>query len=104
MKKLSWFVLALASLFVSSRVNAQFATSVVNYDSGVGFAVGFTNASAALGAPTPSASVTPFAAPFSKTQIVSIGTNGSLTLQFNPPIVRNPSNPFGVDFQIFGNT
>jgi len=33
-----------------------------------------------------------------------MGTNGLLTLQFDPPIVRNSSNPFGVDFQIFGNS
>ena len=97
--------LAIASLFVvTTSVHAQFATSVVSYNRGIGFAAGFTNASAALGAPTAGASVTPFAPPFSKTQLVSIGTNGSLTLQFNPPIIRNASNPFGVDFQIFGNT
>ncbi len=96
---------ALAGLLLAAaRVQAQFATSVVAYDSGTGFAAGFTNASAALGAPAAGASVTPFAPPFSKTQIVSLGTNGSLTLQFNPPIIRNPSNPFGVDFQIFGNS
>jgi hypothetical protein len=104
MKKVCLFLLAFAGLFVSSRVYAQFATSVVAYDSGAGFAAGFTNASAALGAPTAGASVTPFAPPFSTTQIVSLGTNGSLTLQFSPPIIRNLSNPFGVDFQIFGNS
>jgi hypothetical protein len=97
--------LAVASLFVVvTSLHAQFATSVVNYNSGTGFAAGYTNPAAALGAPASGGSVTPFAPPFSKSQLVSIGTNGSLTLQFNPPIIRNPSNPYSLDFQIFGNT
>ena len=97
--------LAITGAFtVVIAAHAQFATSVIGYNSGTGFAAGFTNASAALGAPAAGASITPFAPPFSKSQLVSIGTNGSITLQFNPPIIRNPSNPFGVDFQIFGNT
>src|SRR3954467_10606928 len=98
--------LALASLFVLSvaSVRAQFASSVVDYNRGTGFAAGFTNASAALGAPSPGTSVTPFSPPFARSQLISIGTNGSLTLQFDPPILNNPSNPFGLDFLIFGNT
>jgi hypothetical protein len=77
---------------------------VIDYNRGTGFATGFTNSAAALGAPASGSSVTPFAPAFSKTQLVSIGTNGSLTLRFDPPIVNDPSNPFGVDFSIFGNT
>jgi len=100
----SRFTSLAGAILLAARAHAQFATSVVAYDSGTGFAAGFTNASAALGTPTSGSSVTPFAPPFSKTQIVSLGTNGSLTLQFDPPIIRNPSNPFGVDFQIFGNS
>jgi len=100
----SRFTFLAGLILAAARVQAQFATSVVAYDSGAGFAAGFTNASAALGAPAAGASITPFAPPFSKTQIVSLGTNGSLTLQFNPPIIRNPSNPFGLDFQVFGNS
>jgi hypothetical protein len=98
--------LAMASLFALSVLpaSAQFATSVVDYNPGTGFAAGFTNPAAALGAPSSSASVTPFAPPFSKSQIVSIGTNGWLTLEFNPPIINDPSNPFGLDFLVFGNS
>jgi hypothetical protein len=98
--------LAIASVFVLSvvSVRAQFATAVIDYNSGTGFAAGYTNASAALGAPASGTSVSPLSPPFSKTQLVSIGTNGCLTLRLDSPIVRNPSNPFGVDFSIFGNT
>ena len=98
--------LALASLFTFSvaSVHAQFASSVVSYNGGIGFAAGFTNANAALGAPASGSSVSPFGPPFAKNQIVSIGTNGWLTLRFDAPIINDPSNPFGVDFSIFGNT
>lgn len=98
--------LAIASLFVLSvvSVRAQFASAVIDYDPGTGFAAGFTNTAAALGAPASGNSVTPFSPPFAKSQLVSIGTNGWLTLRFDAPIVNDPSNPFGVDFSIFGNT
>src|SRR6185369_8924378 len=91
-------------LFVSLNACAQFASAVVSYDHGTGFAANFTNASAALGAPTSGSSVTPFAPPFSTSQIVSIGAGGSLTLQLSTPIVNNPANPFGIDLLIFGNS
>jgi len=98
-------MLALASLFVpQSVVRAQFANAVISYDHGTGFAANFTNANAALGAPTSGSSVTPFAPPFSTSQIVSIGADGSLTLQLSTPIINNPANPFGVDLLIFGNS
>jgi hypothetical protein len=104
MKKIG-SVLALAGLFVmSTTLRAQFADAVISYNSGSGFAAGFTNASTALGAPTPGGGVTPFAPPFAKNQIVSIGAGGSLTLQLDTPIMNNPSDPFGIDFMIFGNT
>ena len=47
--------------------------------------------------------VDPFDAPYLSSQIVGIGTGGSLTLQFNTPIQNNPNNPFGLDFIIFGH-
>src|SRR5262249_5156939 len=37
------------------------------------------------------------------TDIVGIGTGGSLTLQFNSPVVNSGANPFGLDFIIFGH-
>ena len=61
--RVSRFTFLAGLLLATARVHAQFATSVVTYDSGTGFAAGFTNASAALGAPTAGASVNPFVVP-----------------------------------------
>lgn len=88
---------------------AQLASSVVSYNSGVGFQAGYTIASSALGEPsrvTPGlygGPVDPFNSPYLQTQVVSIGAGGSLTLQFATPILNNPANAFGRDFNIFGN-
>lgn len=99
-------LLALASVFVLSvvSVRAQFASAVQGYNPGTGFASGYTNPAAALGAPASGNSVSPFGPPFSKSQLVSIGTNGWINLRFDAPIINDPSNPFGLDFSIFGNT
>jgi len=83
---------------------AQFAASVVAYERGTGFAANFTNANAALGAPASGASVTPYAPPFSTSQIVSIGAGGFLSLQLNTPISDDPNHLFGIDFLLFGNS
>jgi hypothetical protein len=105
MKIVSRFMPALAGLFVmSTTVHAQFADSVLSYESGTGFAAGFTNGSAALGAPALGSSVTPYAPPFAKTQLVSIGAGGEITLQMDSPILNTPANPYGVDFIIFANS
>ncbi len=97
--------LALASVFLTPALtHAQFANAVLSYDHGTGFAANFTNSNAALGPPTSGSNVTPFAPPFSTSQIVSIGAGGSLTLQLSTPIVNSPANPFGIDLLIFGNS
>jgi len=97
--------LALAGMFVIVTVtHAQFANTVVAYDHGTGFAANFTNANAALGAPTPGSGVTPYAPPFATSQIVSIGVGGSLTLQLSTPMLNSPAHPFGIDFLISGNS
>jgi hypothetical protein len=96
-------ILAVASLLVVPVVaSAQFANAVIAYERGTGFAANFTNSSAALG--TPSSGATPFAPPFSTSQLVSIGSGGWLTLQLSTPILNDPSNPFGIDFLVFGNS
>jgi hypothetical protein len=103
MKKVS-LALALAGGFIVPQISrAQFADAVVSYNSGAGFAAGYTNAGAALGAPASGNSITPFAPPFSKTQIVSIGAGGEITLQMSTPILNNPSAPYGVNFILFAN-
>src|SRR5687768_9715365 len=79
-------VLAIASV---PSAFGNFAGSVVAYDHGVGFAktfsgVGYTNASAAVGQPNRNTSfgpMQPFNPPFDVTEIVSLGTNGSLVLR-----------------------
>jgi hypothetical protein len=104
MKKLL-SVLALAGvLFVPLIARAQFASGVISYNPGSGFSPNFTNSSAALGAPASGSGITPFAPPFSTSQIVSIGAGGSLTLQFNSPILNNPADPYGIDMMVFGNS
>jgi hypothetical protein len=103
--KQNTLALALAGLFlVPSTTLGQFAGSVIAYDHGTGFAANFTNANAALGAPASAGSVTPYAPPFSTSQLVSIGAGGSLTLQFGTPIANDPTHPYGMDFLIFGNS
>lgn len=103
--------LAVASVLALAQIgNAQFASSVVSYSSGVGFQSGYTTASSALGEPsrvTPGifgGPVDPFSPPYLSSQVVSIGAGGSLTVQFTTPILNNPGNAFGVDFNIFGNS
>lgn len=114
MKKIL-FALALAGFVVTSRaadgriVNG-FADAVVSYNPGTGFVAGFTNAHAVVGEPsqvTPGdfgGPVDPFDPPFLSSQIVSIGAGGSLTVRFREGIESRGSNPFGIDFIIFGNS
>jgi len=105
MKIVASIALALAGLFVMSPVvHAQYADAVVSYEPGTGFAAGYTNASSALGAPALGSSVNPMAAPFSKSQLVSIGAGGEITLQMSTPITDNPSDPYGLDFILFANS
>jgi hypothetical protein len=106
MKKVR-FALALAGLFVIPTITrAQFADSVVSYTEGSGVNSGYDDPVAAIGAPTTFIgyqNADPFNPPYQSTDIVGIGTGGSLTLQFNTPIQSNPNNPFGLDFIIFGH-
>lgn len=101
---------ALASLTLAFPALAgQFAGSVVSYVPGSNASSGYQNPQTALGSPTrftgvgvfPSA-VTPFNPAFLNSEIVSIGSGGSLTLQFAAPVVNDPANPFGQDLLVFG--
>lgn len=108
-------VLTAALIFAATTTQAQFATSVVSFNAGVGYQVEFgsnipiTDPSQALGAPTASnpgefgGPVDPFNPPYLASQIVSMGTGGSLTLRFDTPIENHAANPFGLDFIVFGN-
>ncbi len=96
----------------SYAAGTPWADTVVSYDAGSNAAPGFTNPAAALGEPTRFTSpasnfggvTTPFNGAFDPSEIVSIGEGGSLTVQFDEPILNNPANPFGIDLLIFGNT
>lgn len=90
------------------------ADRVDQYDAGANPEFGFTDASVAVGAPERMTGettaggdfisvVSPFNPAFETNEIVSIGEGGSLTVVFDEPIKDAPSNPFGVDFIIFGN-
>jgi len=107
MKKKLFVSLATAgALFAPVITHAQFASSVVSYTEGGGVDTGYNDSNAALGELTlynGYQNTDPFNPPYRATDIVGIGTGGSLTLHFNTPIQNNPSNPFGVDFIILGH-
>ena len=110
MQKKPVATLALAGIvFAPTLASAQFADSVVSYTSGTGFQPGYNTPISALGEPsriTPGTfggPVDPFNSAYLSSQLVSLGVGGSLTVQFNSPILNNPANPFGLDFNIFGN-
>ena len=101
---------SLGLFLAAADLQAQHPPTVVDYRPGAGFSPGYTNAAAALGAPsrvTPGdfgGPVTPFAPPYTRDQLVSIGTGGSLTLRWDTPIRNAAGNPFGLDFTVFGST
>ena len=112
MKKKMFVSLALAGLFaIPTLTRAQFASGVHDYTEGSGVQSGYNDPTAALGAPSTetmdpiygNSPVDPFDAPYLSSQIVGVGTGGSLTLQFAAPIQNNPGHPFGLDFIIFGH-
>ena len=95
-------------------VHAQDAAEVRAYNPGTGFATefgtgaGYTNATSILGEPS---RVTPgifggpvdvFSPPYLVDQLLSVGTGGLLELRLDTPATRNPLNPFGIDFLVFG--
>lgn len=100
---------ALAGFVAVPALVAQYATAVVEYVPGTAPAAGLTNSAAVVGEPSRSTPgqfggpVDPFAPPYTSDQIVSVGTGGSLTVQFSSPIRNDPQNPFGSDFSIFGS-
>jgi hypothetical protein len=107
MKKYLFVSLALAGvLFVPTVIRAQFADTVISYTQGSGANPSYNTPSSALGAPTTFIgyqNADPFNPPYQSSDIVGIGTGGSLTLQFNTPIQNNAAHPYGLDFIIFGH-
>jgi len=102
-----------ATAAIATAASASFyASSVIEYAPGAGPTPGFDDAAAALGSPTrftaPASpfggAVTPFNSSFGEGEVVTIGEGGWLTLGFDQPILDVPSNPFGIDLLIFGNS
>lgn len=99
---------------VVSNVNASsYATELISFSQGSGGNSGYNDGFSTLGVPsrtTPAwgggtQDVTVFNSPWSNDQIVSIGTGGSLVVQFDHHVLDNPSGTYwGIDFLIFGNT
>jgi hypothetical protein len=86
----------------ASRANDPYADTVVSYVPGTGQSVSYENSSAALGAPFSTATIT--APAYGNTNIVGIGNGGELTVEFNSPILNDPTDHAdGLDFTIFGN-
>lgn len=129
MSKQYWFALAMAGASAVSQLqaseagwkpavqqignlryegNGDFADAVVSYEPGVGYAVRYTNIDSVLGEPSrvnPFGETTdPFNPPYGTNQILSVGAEGSVTVQFQQPILNHPHNVFGLDFTIFGNS
>src|SRR4051812_45343744 len=92
----SIIALAFAGSVLVSTCSAQTADAVVSYNPGTGFSAGFTNVSTALGAPSLvdpyGYAIDPFDPPYLKTQLLSLGTGGSVVLKFNKPIINHPKN------------
>jgi hypothetical protein len=105
MKKVQLLLLALTSAVIVPQISrAQYASSVISYTPGTGANASFiSNPNATLGAPALGSGVTPFAPPFSNTQISGIGAGGQITLQMSTPILDNVLDPYGLDFLLFGN-
>src|SRR5687767_15733190 len=92
----------------ASVQGANFADSVISYDPGTGYSLRYTNVDSVSGEPSrtnPFGETTdPFNPAYGTSQILSIGAGGSLTVQFQQPVLNHPNNIFGVDFTIFGNS
>ncbi len=113
LRSLAW---SLAPLAVVLAAQAQFATEVISYTPGTGIATEFgsglpyNQTAAVLGEPsrvTPGqfgGPVDPFAPAYTRDQLLSVGTGGSLTVKFGTPVFNDPGNAFGLDFQAFGGS
>lgn len=102
----------LASAGVASAGSSPFASQVVNFNQGTGGVASYATPGNVLGSPTrytgsltpfPGA-VTPFNSPFGSDELYSIGDGGFITVRFDVPVTNDPSNPFGIDLLVFGNS
>ena len=102
------------ALFLPDLAMAQpWAASWLSYDPGTDPVPGFTSdPDVVLGSPErvtgelagSDSDVTMFNSPFGTDEILSIGGGGELVVRFDEPVEDDPTNLFGVDMIIFGNT
>ena len=95
---------------VSSYAGGSWATQVVAYEPGFNPEPGYSNVESVLGQPERYTGegvwpgvVTPFNPPWTASEILSIGSSGSLTVRFDQAITDDPSHLYGVDLILFGN-
>jgi len=104
---------AAAAFLVASAgaLASPYASSWTSYEAGTGASASYLDPASAVGSPTrftgvqfgfPSV-VSPFSPPFDPGDVVSIGRGGHLTLAFDHNVYNRPENPYGIDFNIFGN-
>ncbi|MGA0173189.1 MAG: hypothetical protein ACO3NL_06000 [Phycisphaerales bacterium] len=101
------------ALFISAPVFSQspFAANVIEYVPGDGVPQGYDDGAAVLGIPSRftddplfPAAVTPFSSPYLPSQVCSVGEGGRLVVEFESPVRDHPTNPYGIDLLIFGNS
>ncbi len=113
MKHICPLLFAVAGIVAAQNSRGQiYATKVESYVAGTGYTSGYTNTASATGAPSRktddpqfgTSPVDPFSPAYLSSQLVSIGSNGSLTLSFDTPIANRTQGAFGLDFIVFGNS
>lgn len=90
---------------------SPYATGWSGYNPGSNPNGTYADPNSALGSPTRftgvqfnyEGAVNPFFAPFDPQDMVAISPGGSLTLSFDHNVYNRPENPFGIDFNVFGN-
>ena len=99
------------SFLASGALASPYAKSWSDYNPGSNPNATYADPNAALGSPTRytgvqfqyEGAVNPFFSPFDPQDMVAISPGGSLTLSFDHDVYNRPENPFGIDFNVFGN-
>ena len=103
-------LIGLLALAGASLQAANYADLVVAYHPGYDPG-SLTHAAAVLGEPSRETAdpqwgtfpVDPFSPPYLASQLVALGSGGSLVVRLEHPLTDDPRNPFGLDFLVFGN-
>ena len=103
-------IVVLLLCVTAAHASDPWADQIISYSPGDNADAGYTEPSTALGEPSRMTgadpwvgAVTPFNGPWLTDQVVSVGSNGHLTVAFDQPITNSVDHLYGVDFIIFGN-